>query len=160
MAPLLLCSGVISPFLGGIAADWCHRRAGPRLTVTALGVFALVTLAMSLFPLVSSIMLASAMLLCFITFGLAVSTMTMALSIVVIPNELRGLCIGLYTMFGAIFGLGVAPLMVSSLTQFLGGGVMIAPSLATVNAVTALLGAVAFFHARRLFTYSTRETSQ
>jgi MFS family permease len=136
-------SGVLGPVAGGLLADWQQRTAGPRRTMATLVPLALLSVLASAFPIAPGIIAASGLLFLFAMLGTAISTMSMTLTIVVIPNELRGLCIALYTVVGAL-GMGIAPLAVSILSSHLGGAGMIGKSLAAVSAATAVLAAVAF----------------
>lgn len=151
MAAALLVGGVSGPIVGGMVADLCQSVGGPRRTVTVLAVLALGSVPMSLFPVMSGIVPASIALVVFVAIGTALSVMTTAVSIVVIPNELRGLCVSIKFAFGVVFGLGVAPLTVSQLSGAMGGQAMIGRALALVCFSMSLLGAVIFAFGRRYF---------
>jgi MFS family permease len=128
MAMVLMVSGVVGPITGGLVADLCQRSAGPRRTMTVLGALAFLSI---------------------MTVGNAISVMTTTLALVVVPNELRGLCIGLFTASGAILGVALAPLTVSLLSGAIGGPTMIGHALAVVGATTAALGTATFAFGRR-----------
>lgn len=117
--------------------------------MSLLCVLTLLSLPCGFFAIAPGIASGSVLLLLFVTLGLAVSTMTLTLSIVVMPNELRGLCIALYTVAGALFGVGLAPLTVSLLAGALGGPAAVGRALAWVGGSTAALGALLFALGRR-----------
>jgi hypothetical protein len=53
---------------------------------------------------------------------------TMALTLIVIPGELRALNVGVSLIVGVIFAIGLAPIAVSALSGVLGGEQLIASS--------------------------------
>jgi predicted MFS family arabinose efflux permease len=149
MATLLLVSGILGPIAGGVMADLAQRTGGPRRTLAVLATLALMTLPASLFPLSPGVAISCVLLLVFVTIGLAIGTMTMALSIVVIPNALRGVCVSLYIAAGGLFGIGFAPIAVSLLSSVTGGHEAIGKALAIVGFVTGVLGTAMFVAGRR-----------
>lgn len=147
----IFIGGVAGPLLGGPLADLCQRRAGPKRTVALVAFLALLSAAAGLFAVAPGPGASICMLILFLALGSAISVVVIALSIVVIPNELRGTCITLEYGAGAVFGLGVAPMMVSVISGELEGTRPIATALALVCAVTCLLGALIFVSQRRRF---------
>lgn len=152
MATVLLIGGIAGPIAGGFLADFCQRAGGPRLTVSVLGVLVFLSIPTCFFATVSTASLATILLVLFITLGTAINVMTTAVAIVVIPNELRGLCVSLKTAAAVVFGLGIAPLTVSVLSGMMGGPSRIGEALALVCAITSTLGAITFALGRRCFT--------
>lgn len=144
MAALLLVSGLLGPIAGGMLSDVSQRLAGPQRTMRLLAALAALSIPASFFAVMPTVMSSAALLLVFMTAGYAISTMTSTLAIIVIPNELRGVCIALFNMGGGIVGIAVAPLLVSLLSRAIGGPQMIGQALAIVGTTTALIGAVAF----------------
>src|SRR5262249_39651885 len=148
MALALLVGGIVGPMAGGILADSCQRSGGPRRTMTALSVLALLGAPAGCFAASPGVMTAGLMLALFLLIGSAISVRVAALSVVVIPNELRGLCMSVEFAAGALFGLGLAPMPVSLLSGARGGPAAIGKALSIVCAVTGLLGATLFAHSR------------
>jgi MFS family permease len=148
----IFVGGVAGPLMGGPLADWCQRTAGPKRTVSLIAFLALLSAATGLFAIFPDPDVSVCLLIAFLGLGSAISVAVIALSIIVIPNELRGTCITLEYGAGAIFGLGLAPMMVSAIAGELAGPSAIAPALAWVCAVTCLFGAVIFISQRRRFT--------
>ena len=154
MSLVLLVSGLVGPAVGGTLADLCHRTGGPRRTVTALSALALSSIPAGLFALAPGVVLAGAGLILFMVVGSAISVAITTLCTVVIPNELRGLCMTLLFATGLLFGLGLAPLTVSLLSGEIGGPSKIGTALTLVCVVTSSLGAAVFASGRRHFPRS------
>lgn len=150
MALALLVGGILGPMAGGILADTCQRSGGPRRTMTALSVLALLGAPAGCFAAFPEVVTAGLLLALFLLIGSAISVMVTALSVVVIPNELRGLCMSVEFAAGALFGLGLAPMTVSLLSGAIGGPAAIGKALSIVCAVTGLAGAALFAHSRAL----------
>ena len=68
---------------------------------------------------------------------------------VLIPNELRGLCIGAFIAIAGLIGFGVAPTLVAAASSLFGGESHLDQGLATVGAATSTLSLLAFFVAMR-----------
>jgi len=147
---VLLVSGLLGPVLGGPLADFCQRRGGPRQTMAALAVVALLSVPAASFALMPTATGAACVLALFLIFGFTISTAGVTLSIIVIPGELRGFYLGITFTVGSLFFVGLAPLAVSLLSGFLGGEAMIGRALAIVCASAGLLGAVVFSLSARL----------
>lgn len=156
MATALTISGILGPLLGGPLADLCQRRGGPRLTITCLCILAVMSAPTALFTIMPNPALAGVLLTTFLTLHFTIATMAMALAIIVIPGELRGLYIALCVTVGAFFSIGVAPMVVSGLSETLGGMAMIGKALAIVCGLTSIVGAVVFLYGRRYFPVVSR----
>ncbi len=155
MAAGLLVSGVLGPIAGGTIADVCQRTGGPHRTMGALAALALFSLPAGLFALMPGVASAGVLLIVFITSGSAIGVTSSALATVVIPNEVRGLCMSLLSAAGAIFAIGLSPLAVSLLSGAIGGTAMIGTALVVVCVVTSLAGAMTFALGRRYFLHAT-----
>jgi predicted MFS family arabinose efflux permease len=149
MGAVLLISGVLGPIVGGSLADVCQRVGGPRRTIAVIGLMTLVSIPAGLFPIAPSALSASIPLVIFLTIGAAISVTVTTLFTIVIPNELRGLCMALVGAISVLFGLGLAPLSVSLLSGAIGGADMIGDALCVVCVGTSLMGAAAFSIGRR-----------
>jgi MFS family permease len=144
MGAALLISGTVGPLIAGPLADWCQRSGGPRKTAWVLSGLALVSVPAGCFATMPTLHAVVVLLVLFLTVGTTLSVMVTTLSIVAIPNELRGLCVSIKFAAGTLFGFGIAPLTVSVLSGALGGPASIATALALVCGTTSLLGALAF----------------
>ena len=149
MGALVFVSGLGGTLLGGFAADWgqrSHRRGGlliGAVVAAAIGVPA------ALFPIGPSVtwfaIAFGTLSLCGAITGLVTSV---ALT-VLIPNEVRGLCIGAFIAFAGLIGFGIAPSLVTAISSLLGGEAQLGPALAAVGVVTGLLSVAGFALAMR-----------
>jgi MFS family permease len=144
MAAALLVSGIAGPVAGGVLADFCQRTGGPPRTTVMLSGLALLSAAAGLFALLPDATPASVLLASFMTLVGALLVAGSALFMIVIPNEMRGLCMGVLSGACMLFGVGIAPLFVSVLSGVLGGGGAIGVALTSVCVVAGLLGAATF----------------
>lgn len=148
---ILLVAGVIGPLLGGWLSDVCHRRGGPRRTAGALGLLALLSLPCSLFAVMPSPATLGLSLLIFLALGPAISVMVTALTVIVMPAHLRGLCLSIKFATGTLLGIGAAPMIVGALSTRLGSAGGLPEALAMTCFATTLLGAAVLFWGRRNF---------
>lgn len=154
MGVALLVSGFLGPALGGPLADYCQTHGGPRLTVRVMAGVALLSMPVALFNFLPTPMTVAAVMVLFLTLGFVIATAGVTISIIVIPGELRGAYLGMTFVVGSLFFVGLAPLMVSSLSGVLGGQQMIGHALAFVCASASLLGATVFALSARFFPTS------
>lgn len=152
MAMALLVSGLAGPLAGGFVADLSQRAGGPRLTIGVLSGLSLLSVPAGLFAIAPSVPAAGALIVLFMTIGYAISVIAGTLFTVVIPNELRGLCISVSVTASLLFCLGLAPVTVSMLSTVIGGPTMIGAALAIVCAAISLFGAAVFTVGRRHFS--------
>jgi len=143
------CGGLIGTIGGGLLADFCQRTGGPRRTVFVVSLLALLCVPAGLFAVVPQVGSASVLLVASIAILTAISVMAATLLIVVIPNEIRGVALGLLTGVGAFLSVGLSPLLVSSLSSVLGGPTALGKALAAVSVGGALLCAAVFAFGRR-----------
>jgi MFS family permease len=157
MATVLLVSGILGPILGGVLADSCQRAGGPRRTMSALTGLALLCIPAGFFAVAPDLTLMSALFVTFMTIGVAFNVAVTALTTVVIPNELRGICMALLSTACMISAFGVAPVVVSLLSGALGGGAMIGSALAVVSLSTSVVCATTFAFGRQFVTPAARQ---
>ena len=111
--------------------------------MSALSVLALLGVPAGFFALAGDALSASIWLALFMTIGSALSVLVTVLTTVVIPNEIRGFSMAAMMAGSLLFGLGVAPLCVSLLSDFMGGPTMIGRALTSVRARHCFTPAVA-----------------
>lgn len=151
MATLLLAASLTATVAGGVLADLCQRAGGPRRTMQVMAAVVLISLPASLFGLAPSVSTSSALLVVFMMLGFMTNMVGSTIATIVIPNEVRGTCLSLTMVVGAFFGMGLAPLLVSSLTGTLGGTQMLGKSLALVCLASSAIGVVVFAFGSRYF---------
>lgn len=142
---VLLVSGGAGMFAGGVMADICQRRGGTQRSILLMSILALIGIPAGLFALAPSPVLASLLLGLLMLVGSMISMMSSAILMVALPNELRGFSMGAAMFGNTVFCIGLAPLMVSSLSGLLGGSSSLAIALSIVCVATSLIGAAAFF---------------
>lgn len=149
MGALVFGSGLVGTLLGGFAADWGQRRAQRGGLLLGAVIAAAIGVPAALFPIgptVTWFAVAFGLLsLCGAITGLVTSV---ALT-VLIPNELRGLCIGAFIAFAGLIGFGIAPSLVTGISGLLGGESHLGPALAIVGVVTGALSVAGFLLALR-----------
>ena len=139
MAMVTLVGGIVGPLVGGPVADLCQRTGGPRRTVSVLSGLSLLGVPAALFAFTPSVASAAALLVADMTIMLAVAVMGMTLFTIVIPNEIRGLCMSVFVAANLLFVFAVAPVIVSLLSGAIGGLAMIGTALSVVCATSAAL---------------------
>ena len=151
MAIVLPIGGIGGSIVGGVLADACQRRGGPRRTIAAVVTVAALSAPLGLFAVVPNVLAAAVMLACLICAITAVAQMTTTVAIVAIPNELRGLYFAIAGGVGAVFGVGLGPLLVSTLSGAVGGQAAVGTSLASICVIGCLLSATTYGLGRRYF---------
>jgi len=144
MALALLVSGLSGPAVGGLLADVCQKAGGARRTTLALSALALLSAPVSLFPLAPNPVAASVMLVAFLTLVTAILVMGTTLFTIVVPNEVRGVCLASLAGAQVVFGVGLAPVVVSGLSGAIGGPAMIGRALALASLAAGFSSAAAF----------------
>ncbi|HEX7944691.1 MAG TPA: MFS transporter [Phenylobacterium sp.] len=146
---VVLLSGVLGSVIGGLAGDAGQRsgRRGGVLLAAVVG--AAISIPTALFPLAPSLPLFAGSL-GLLLLGGAVSGLVTATAIsVLIPNEVRGVCLGAFIVVSAVLGLGVAPTLVTLASDVLGGEAHLAPALAATGVLTGLIAFAGFLFAMR-----------
>jgi MFS transporter, Spinster family, sphingosine-1-phosphate transporter len=149
VATVLMVSGLCGPVIGGTLADWCQRARRTRRNMVVLSLLMLISVPASLFAVVADITFATALLLLFVICSGASLSMGLTLFTVIVPNELRGVCLSILTMINLAFAGAMAPLAVSLLSQGMGGPTMLGKSLAVTCAVAGFASAAIFAFASR-----------
>lgn len=149
MGLVILASGVLGALVGGFAADFGHRsrlRGGILLgAVIAAGL----ALPSALFPMAPSVTVFGIALFVFLFAGTITGLVTATAMAVILPNELRGLCVGAFIAFGGLIALGGGPTIVTVVSALLGGEAHLAPALAIVGLLVSVAGLVGFIAAMR-----------
>lgn len=146
---LMFATGVAGAVLGGISADVGQKSERPGGLLLGAVIAAGVGVPAALFPImpgVTSLAIALGVLsLCGAVTGLVVSV---ALT-VLLPNEVRGLCIGAFIAIAGLIGFGLAPWIVTRVSALMGGEQMLAEALALVGVSVSAVSFFAFLLAMR-----------
>jgi MFS family permease len=62
----------------------------------------------------------------------------------IIPNELRGICLGMFVVVSSVVGMGIAPTVVTLVSDALGGEAHLAVALAGTGLVISVASLLAF----------------
>ena len=141
---VLLLSGIAGSVIGGFAADAGHKsRIRNGILIGAVAAAGL-SIPGAFFPVMPGVtgfaLLLALLMLCGAVTGLVTAT-TIA---VLVPNELRGVCLGAFMVVGAVIGYGVAPTLVTLISELLGGEGQLRYALAWTTALTSLIAAAGF----------------
>jgi len=149
MGALLLGTGIAGALVGGTLAD-IGQKSGRRggLLIGAVAAAAL-GIPAALFPLTGSIPLFALALGTLMLAGTVTGLITSVAITVLLPNEVRGLCLGAFIALAGLVGYGMAPPLVGWISQALGGERHLAVSLAAVGIATSIGALIAFALAMR-----------
>lgn len=149
MGGLVLATGILGAILGGVSADWGQRSGRRGGILLGAVVTAAVCTPAALFPLLPDVT-SFAIALGVLMLGGTVTGLVMSVALtVLLPNELRGLCIGAFIAIAGLIGFGIAPTLVAAVSDLMGGEQHLAPALALVGIVVSTLAVGAFWLAMR-----------
>jgi MFS family permease len=140
----VIISGIVGSVAGGLLTDLSQRAGGPRGTLILLSALAALSVPTALFPMMHSLAASGTCLALLMTLVSALEVSGTALFTVIVPNELRGLCISALAAGVMILGVGIGPVLVSMISGVLGGPSLIGYALAVVAATAGILGAAMF----------------
>lgn len=149
MGALMFAAGLGGAILGGVAADWGQgtgRRGG---ILTGAVVAAAIGVPAALFPIAPGVPLFAVALGVLVLCGTITGLVTSVALTVLIPNELRGFCIGAFIAIAGLIGFGAAPMLVAAASDLMGGERHLGNALALVGAITSALSVMAFAIAMR-----------
>jgi MFS family permease len=146
---VILVSGILGAMLGGLAADFGHKSKLRNGILLGAVIAALASIPGAFFPLMPTLPGFALMLALLLTCGAITGLITATAIVVLIPNEIRGVCLGAFIVIGAVIGFGIAPTLVTLISDALGGGDAIRYGLATTGAATSTLAALGFIAALR-----------
>lgn len=149
LGAITLGTGILGAIIGGAAADW-GQKSGRRggLLIGAVIAAAIGTPA-ALFPVMPGVAGFAVMIAILILAGTVTGLITSVALTVMLPNELRGISIGLFIAVAGLIGFGVAPSLVTLVSSALGGEQHLAAALAIVGLVVSLVSAAGFWAAMR-----------
>lgn len=149
MGLLLFSAGVLGTIVGGFASDIGHKsRVRGGILLGAL-VAAIIGVPAALFAVGPNVTLFAVGLGTLVLAGNVTGVVTSVTLTVLIPNELRGLCIGALISVAGLVGYGIAPVLVAAVSGLLGGEAHIAPALAVVGITVSVISVMAFAAAMR-----------
>ncbi|HSW11262.1 MAG TPA: MFS transporter [Solimonas sp.] len=149
MGAVVVLSGLIGSVIGGVAADLGHKG---RLRGGMLGpavVAALCSLPATFFALMPTPTGFALMLFVLLICGSITGLVTSTAIAVLVPNEIRGICLGAFIVVGSLFGIGMAPTLVTLISSALGGESHVREGLTLLVLFSSLASAIGFTLALR-----------
>lgn len=149
MGSIVLVTGFAGSILGGVAANMGQRtgrRGGILIGAVAAAAFGIPA---ALFPIMPSVPGFAALLGLLILCGTITGLITSVALTVLIPNELRGLCVGAFIAIAGLIGFGLAPSLVTLVSTMLGGEAQLGMALAIVGTAVSAISLGAFAMAMR-----------
>lgn len=150
MSVVFLFSGIAGTAAGGFLADFGQRIAGNGGILLGTVIGAALSIPAALFPLMPGVSTFAIMLTLLLTAGAITSIASTAAIAVLVPNELRGITVSIFSSTALLMSFGVAPSLVSLGAQAMGLGAQVGAPLAVVGGATSVAGLVAFVTAFRV----------
>jgi MFS family permease len=149
MSALVVAVGAGGAIIGGFVADWGRKSGRPNGILIGSVIASAVSIPCALFPDAPSAPLYGLgfgmLLLC----GMVANLVAQTATTVLIPNEARGLCIGISITLASLMGFGVAPTLIARVSILLGGERHLGQALAIVGVANSVVSFVAFMLAMR-----------
>ncbi|TRW15271.1 MFS transporter [Glacieibacterium frigidum] len=146
MGAIMLVTGIVGAVTGGLAADWGQKRGRilfPAILAAGLSVPA------ALFPVMGSVTGFAVVLALFAFSGYVIGVIIAAVLAVTLPNEMRGLGIGIFLALAGLVAFGLAPPLVGWIATLLGGEAHLPAALALVATTVSAFSLVCFIIAAR-----------
>ncbi|MDN3922131.1 MFS transporter [Roseateles violae] len=154
MGMLNLGSNVLGAVLGGLAADLGQRGRGRSGVMLGAVLGAGLSVPAALFPVMPDVTGFAILMALLLTAGACVNIAATSAMMVILPNELRGICFSLLIAVIGLAAFGIAPLLVSLAAQAFGQEADIAVPLTYVGVITSLCALGAFIRAMRVAKHS------
>ncbi len=152
----ILVSGILGTVIGGLAADLGQKAKFKGGILVGGVILSVVAIPAALYPLMPTVTGFALTLGVLLVAGFALGLITAVALSVLVPNEIRGLCLSAFIVIAAILGLGVAPSLITWISGLMGGEQHLAASLAwtgvAINVASAIGFAIAMFTAPRSAT--------
>jgi MFS family permease len=148
MGGLILLSGVLGSIIGGVAADWGNNSKIRGGIIIGAVVATLFNIPAAAYPAMPSVPLFALALGTLLTGGTVTTMICMTSLTVLIPNEERGVGLGILGVIGTVVALVTAPLIAMS-SQLFGGEKHLGMGLAAIGAATMVLSLLGFILAMR-----------
>lgn len=144
MGLTILASGILGSLLGGVAADAGHKSRIKGGILLGGVIAAALSIPGAAFPLMPDATGFAWMLALFLTCGSVTGLVTATAVAVLVPNEIRGVCLSAFMVLGAVVGLGIAPTLVTLISETIGGEGALRYALAATGAATSVAAALGF----------------
>ena len=144
MSLVIFAAGILGSIFGGVAADLGQKTTRWGGILIGAIIVAALSIPTSLFSVAPSVPLFGIGLTVFLLCGTAAGLIAATALTVALPNEVRGLCIGLYVAISSVIGFGIAPALVTLVSRWLGGESHLGLALAITGVVISVLSLFAF----------------
>jgi MFS family permease len=154
---LILIAGILGSIVGGFSADFGQksgRRGGllfAAVAATAIGIPA------ALFPVMPALVGFQICFFFLLLAGAICSVVSSTAVTVLLPNEERGAAMAAFSLINALFGLSLAPTMVTFGSQLLGGEQHLGAALAITGVFTGIASFGGYLFAARNAPLSATE---
>ena len=153
MGAAVLLSGVVGSVAGALAADFGQKAKFKGGILIGAVIFAVIAIPTAFYPIMPDTVGFGWMFGLLLLAGAVCGLVTSAAIAVLVPNEIRGVCLSAFIVLASIIGFGLAPTLVTLLSQQLGGEGKLGLSLAVTgfgfNVIAALGFIVAMLRAPR-----------
>ena len=150
MSMVFLVSGIAGTALGGMLSDFGQKLIGHGGIMLGSVIGAALSIPAALFPVMSSVPGFGALFFLLLLSGACAGVASTAAISVLVPNELRGICMSSFSSVALLMSFGVAPSLVTLAAQVMGVGADIGKPLAVIGVTTSVIGTLAFLLAMRV----------
>lgn len=157
MGGIVFLASIAGALIGGVAADLGNRGGRRGGILVGAVVAAGVAVPAALFPIMPGTAGFGAALGVLLFGGTITGLVTATAIAVLLPNELRGLCVGAFIAFGGLIAFGLSPILVTGTSRWMGGEGQLGNALALVGLMVSLMAVAGFFVAMRHAPTSVRE---
>jgi MFS family permease len=140
----ILVSGILGSVGGGYLADLGQRLKARGGILQGAVLAVAISIPAAFFPLAPTVPIFAAMLAVLLLCGGMSTLITATVIAVRLPNELRGMFMGLFNVLGSIVSYGIAPTVVAVVSATLGGDAHLAGALALTGALISVVSLAGF----------------
>lgn len=144
-----LVGSILGALAAGPLAEFGRRRTGPRGVLLPALVAVAMAAPLGCFGLAPTVPLFAAMLGLSLLCNAVVQMVGVFAFTLNLPNEIRGIGLGVYTLVAALLGTATAPAAIALVSRALGGEAMLGQAIAAVSVPCAILSALFFGLAMR-----------
>lgn len=140
----LLASGLIGATAGAFAADFGHKSRIAGGVLLGAVIASLIGIPAALFPLMPTVLGFGLLLTLLLTCGAVTGLVSAATVAILIPNDIRGVVLAAFFVISGVIGLGVAPVLVTVISEAMGGGMALRYGLTIIGVVSSTAAAIGF----------------
>lgn len=144
MGLVILGSGLVGSILGGVLADAGHKSRIKGGIMIGAVIAAFLSIPGAFYPMMPDTTGFAWVLALFLACGAITGLVTATSIAVLVPNELRGVCLAAFMVVASIIGLGIAPTLVTLVSDAFGGESAIRYGLTITGAATSIAAAIGF----------------